>query len=73
LKESLLNGQDKGHYAELKAFVEAVRNRTRLALERSEGMPIEFSESVITTLTTFKILESINTGMPVAINIDFET
>jgi len=51
--------QDKGHRGELEAFVEAIKD--------GKEMPIKFEEIIITTLTTFKILESIEKGVPIAI------
>lgn len=53
-------GQDKGHKAELQAFAEAI--------QKGDKMPIPFLSLVSTTLTTFKILESLNKGIPVEIN-----
>ena len=50
----LLTGQKKGHREELAGFVEAIRN--------GKPLPISFEESVITTETTFKIVESISEG-----------
>ncbi len=52
--------QDKGHREELEAFVEAVKN--------SKEMPIKFEEIVTTTLVTFKILESLEKGVPIEIS-----
>ena len=52
-KAGLLAGQKKGHREELAAFVEAIRN--------GKPLPIPFAESVITTETTFRIVESIKT------------
>jgi len=48
---NLLAGQQKGHREELETFVETIRNR--------KPLPIPFVDSVITTQTTFKIIESI--------------
>lgn len=52
--------QDKGHREELEAFVEAVKS--------GEEMPIKFEEIVTTTLITFKILESLEKGVPIEIS-----
>lgn len=52
-------GQDKGHKAEVRAFIQAL-------LEK-QPLPIDFGEAIITTLTTFKIVESLYKGMPVNI------
>ncbi len=46
--------QDKGHVAELQAFVEAVRN--------GGESPIAIEDIVATTLTTFRIQQSLATG-----------
>jgi polar amino acid transport system substrate-binding protein len=58
-KKWLKSKQDKGHRAELEAFVQAVKS--------GDEMPIPFQEIVMTTLTTFKIIESIQKGTPVEI------
>lgn len=55
-------GLDMGHKNELSAFISCVRN--------GEPMPVDFNEYVLTTLTTFSILDSIRTGT--SINIDPE-
>ncbi|MGA1824622.1 MAG: Gfo/Idh/MocA family oxidoreductase [bacterium] len=47
--------QDKGQKEEVAQFIQAVRNGK---------MPIPFEEIYRTSLTTFKILESIRTGCP---------
>jgi predicted dehydrogenase len=57
--------QDKGHQAELVAFVDAVREGT--------GAPIPFESLAATTLATFKIEESLRTGEPVAIDLSLRT
>ena len=59
-KKRLKSKQDKGHRAELEAFVQAVKSNSE--------MPIPFPEIVMTTLTTFRILESIKKGTPVEIS-----
>jgi predicted dehydrogenase len=51
--------QDKGHRAELKAFIESIRAGT--------DAPIPFDELVMTTRATFKIGESIRSGKAVQI------
>jgi len=51
---NLLTGQKKGHREELAAFVEAIR--------AAKPLPISFEESVTTTKTTFKVIESISEG-----------
>ena len=47
-------GQDKGHSNEMKMFLNSIRD--------GEPNPIPFKESYISTLATFKVLESISTG-----------
>lgn len=59
LNGKFLGGQDKGHRAELEAFVQAVKS--------GDEIPIPFQEIIMTTLTTFKIIESISKGAPVEI------
>jgi len=59
LSEKFSGRQDKGYRAELEAFVQAVKS--------GGEMPIPFQQIVMTTLTTFKILESISEGAPVEI------
>ena len=56
--------QDKGHKAEYEQFMHSILNQ--------EPSPIDFKEAVIATLTTFKIMESLNTGAPVEIVPDIE-
>jgi len=53
--------QDKGHYGEFKALVEAIL--------KGEPSPISAEELALTTLTTFKIRESLEKGAPVAIDL----
>lgn len=52
--------QDKGHRDELKEFVSAINE--------GKDAPVPFNESVMATLVTFKILESIRNGKPVWID-----
>ncbi len=49
--------QDKGHDAEVKAFIEAVR--------KGSPPPIAYASLAATTRATFAILESLATGLPV--------
>ncbi|RME48066.1 MAG: gfo/Idh/MocA family oxidoreductase [Chloroflexi bacterium] len=53
--------QDKGHQAELAAFLEAVRS--------GGPSPIPSDQAVLSTLTTFKVLESLQQGRPVQIRV----
>ena len=57
--------QDKGHSAELERFFEA--------MHEGKPMPIDFRELVMTTLTTFKILDSLRLGRPVAIDLKIKS
>ncbi len=54
--------QDKGHYGEFRAFTEAILS--------GNPSPISIKELALTTLVTFKINESLKTGMPVSINLE---
>jgi predicted dehydrogenase/threonine dehydrogenase-like Zn-dependent dehydrogenase len=47
---------DRGHQDELSAFFSAIRNGT--------DMPVDLTEYVFTTLTTFSIVESLKSGTP---------
>jgi len=53
--------QNKGHYGEFRAFTEAILN--------GKPSPISAEELALTTLTTFKIRESLEKGAPVAIDL----
>lgn len=48
--------QDKGHAGELRAFTQVVR--------QGGSSPIAFSSLVKTTLTTFRVIDALRTGMP---------
>lgn len=50
---------DKGHRDEVRSFL--------TALNEAKGSPIPFSSVVTTTVTTFKIVESIRTGVSVSL------
>lgn len=54
--------QDKGHYGEFKAFIQAI-------LE-GQPSPIPMTELALTTLTTFKIHKSLEQGGPVSISLE---
>ena len=54
--------QDKGHYGEFRAFTEAILN--------GNPSPISVEELALTTLVTFKIHESLRSGMPVSIDLE---
>ncbi|MBA7592077.1 hypothetical protein ES708_34251 [subsurface metagenome] len=53
-------GIDRGYYNEFEVFFSAVKD--------GNPIPVDFKEYVFTTLTTFSIMESIRTGVPVNIN-----
>jgi polar amino acid transport system substrate-binding protein len=55
----LLGRQDKGHRAEMAAFVDAVARRT--------ASPVPFESAVNSTRATFAILDSLATGHPVQV------
>ena len=52
---------DRGHRAEMEAFFSAIRN--------GGPPPVAFSEYVLTTLTTFAIVESMQRGEPVEVGL----
>jgi predicted dehydrogenase/threonine dehydrogenase-like Zn-dependent dehydrogenase len=54
--------QDKGHYGEFRAFTEAILN--------GKPSPISVTELALTTLVTFKIHESLKSGVPICINVE---
>jgi predicted dehydrogenase/threonine dehydrogenase-like Zn-dependent dehydrogenase len=58
-REFKLSNVDKGHRAEVRAFLQAVQG--------GAPSPIPFESLVATTVATFKILESLQTGAPVAL------
>jgi predicted dehydrogenase len=53
--------QEKGHRQELEAFLQAIRNHRE--------SPIPFENLVATTLTTFKIVDSLRSGQVVQIDL----
>jgi predicted dehydrogenase len=58
IKKMKLKTQDKGHKEELVRFFHSIKDGT--------PSPIPYEEMYNTTLTTFKILESIKQGQPIA-------
>lgn len=52
---------DRGHKNEFLAFFAAVKE--------NKDLPVELSEYIYTTVTTFKIEESLKTGTPQAVEI----
>ena len=61
-KISKLKSVGKGHKEEVTAFLQAVKD--------GKDSPISFRSICLTTLTTFKILDSLATGMAQEINLD---
>ena len=53
--------QDKGHNFELEEFVKAVKS--------GAPIPVDFRESIAVTVTTFRVLDSLRTGLPQKIGI----
>jgi len=58
-REFKLSSVDKGHRDEVRAFLQAIQN--------GDPSPIPFESLVATTVATFRILESLQTGVPVAL------
>lgn len=61
-KARKLKSSGKGHKEEVTAFLDAVKN--------GKDSPIDFRSICLTTLTTYKILDSLSTGMPQNVNLD---
>ncbi len=57
-----LKSSGKGHKEEITAFLNAVKD--------GKESPISFRSICLTTLTTFKILDSLSTGLPQEISLD---
>lgn len=57
-----IKSSGKGHKEEVQAFLDALRT--------GKDSPISFRSICLTTLTTFKILDSLNTGLPQEITLD---
>lgn len=55
-KGEKLKSAGKGHQEEVKAFLDAIKN--------GKNSPIDFRSICLTTLTTFKIIDSLKTGLP---------
>jgi polar amino acid transport system substrate-binding protein len=60
-KTTKLKSSGKGHREEVTAFLESVKN--------GKESPISFRSICLTTLTTFKILDSLATGLPQEIKL----
>ncbi len=61
-KSKTLKLQGKGHKEEVNAFLNS--------LSEGKPAPISFESIILTTLTTFKIIDSLKTGLPQVININ---
>ncbi|MEO5783466.1 MAG: Gfo/Idh/MocA family oxidoreductase, partial [Ginsengibacter sp.] len=61
-KSKKLKSSGKGHQEEVKAFLNA--------LNTGAGNPIPFRSICLTTLTTFKIIDSLKTGLPQEITLN---
>lgn len=61
-KATNLKSSGKGHKQEVEAFLNAVRD--------GGESPISFRSICLTTITTFKILDSLKTGLPQQISLD---
>ena len=61
-KSKNLKLSGKGHQQEVQAFLKSLNEGT--------DSPISFRSIFLTTLTTFKIIDSLKTGLPQTINID---
>ena len=57
-----LKSEGKGHKQEVQAFLNALND--------GKESPITFRSICLTTLTTFKIIDSLKTGLPQEVNID---
>ncbi|MBS1921552.1 MAG: bi-domain-containing oxidoreductase [Bacteroidetes bacterium] len=61
-KKTQLNQSGKGHKQEVESFLKN--------MIEGKDAPISFRSICLTTLTTFKIIDSLNTSLPQQINID---
>jgi len=61
-KSSKIKSTGKGHKEEVELFLHAIKN--------GEDSPITFRSVCLSTLTTFKILDSLRSGLPQNITID---
>ena len=56
------SGQDKGHRTEVESFISSLQKN---------NSPISLNSLLLTTLATFRVLESLRTGKPERISLDF--
>lgn len=61
-KSKSLKSSGKGHQQEVQAYLSALKD--------GKDSPINFRSICLTTLTTFKIIDSLKTGLPQEINLD---
>ena len=61
-KHRALFAQDKGHQGEIEAFINAIA--------AGRELPFGFDEYAMSMLATFKVLDSISAGKPVALDWD---
>lgn len=61
-KSRKLKSLGKGHQQEIKAFLSA--------LKAGEDSPISFRSVCLTTFTTFRIIDSLNTGLPQSVRLN---
>jgi polar amino acid transport system substrate-binding protein len=61
-KSTALKSSGKGHHEEVESFLNA--------LKEGKDAPIDFRSICLTTLTTFKIIDSLRTGLPQEIKLN---
>ena len=61
-KSIKISSSGKGHKEEVKAFLDCIN--------KGEDSPIDFRSVCLTTVTTFKIIDSLHTGLPQEIEIN---
>ena len=61
-QKKVIKNTGKGHKQEIEAFIRVVSS--------GSAMPISFRSLCLTTLTTFKIVESLSTGLPQEISFN---
>lgn len=61
-KSKSLKSSGKGHQQEIQAFLAALKD--------GKNSPIDFRSICLTTLSTFKIIDSLKTGLPQEINLN---
>ncbi|MEE4175924.1 MAG: hypothetical protein V2I46_00295, partial [Bacteroides sp.] len=61
VKKIKFKGQDKGHQSEIKTFFDSITKGT--------PCPIPFNESYLSTMATFKVLQSIRENRKIIISV----